>query len=39
MRIYEASIAYSLVQIGDVQTMITSDKIAEYLYYGYAKNL
>ena len=38
MRIYEASIAYNLVQLGDVHTMTTPDKIAEYLRDGYAKN-
>ena len=38
MRIYEASISYNLVQLGDVQTMTTPDKIAEYLRDGYAKN-
>ncbi len=38
MRIYEASIAYNLVQLGDVQALTTPDKIAEYLRDGYAKN-
>ena len=38
MRIYEASIAYSIVQLGDVPALITPDKIAEYLHDGYAKN-
>jgi hypothetical protein len=38
MRIYEANIAYNLVQLGDVQTMTTPDEIAEYLRDGYAKN-
>jgi DNA repair protein RadC len=38
MRIYEASIAYNLVQLGDVQALTTPDKIAEYLHDGYAKN-
>ncbi|MEO5959727.1 MAG: JAB domain-containing protein [Opitutaceae bacterium] len=38
MRIYEASIAYNLVQLGDVPTLITPDKIAEYLRDGYEKN-
>jgi DNA repair protein RadC len=38
MRIYEASIAYNLVQLGDVQALTTPDKIVEYLRDGYAKN-
>ena len=38
MRIYEASIAYNLVQLGDVQALTTPDKIAEYLRDAYAKN-
>jgi hypothetical protein len=38
MRIYEASITYNMVQMGDVQALTTPDKIAEYLRDGYAKN-
>jgi DNA repair protein RadC len=38
MRIYEASIAYNLVELGDVQALTAPDKIAEYLCDGYAKN-
>ncbi|MDP3070037.1 MAG: JAB domain-containing protein, partial [Opitutaceae bacterium] len=37
MRIYEASIAYNLVQLGDVDALNTPRKIAEYLEDAYAK--
>ncbi len=37
MRIYEASIAYQLVQIGDVPVLNTPDKIAAYLASAYEK--
>ncbi len=37
MRIYEASIAYNLVQQGDVDALNTPRKIAEYLEDAYAK--
>ena len=38
MRIYEASIAYSIVQLGDVTALNAPEKIAEYLRDAYAKN-
>jgi DNA repair protein RadC len=38
MRIYEASIAYSLVQLGDLTALSTPEKIAEYLQDAYLKN-
>ncbi len=37
MRIYEASIAYNLVQLGDVDTLNTPQKVAAYLEDAYAK--
>lgn len=37
MRIYEASIAYNLVQLGDVTALNTPDKIADYMRDAYAK--
>jgi DNA repair protein RadC len=38
MRIYEASIAYSIVQLGDVSVLNTPTKIADYLGDAYQKN-
>ena len=38
MRIYEASIAYSIVQLGDVTALNAPEKIAEYLRDAYARN-
>ena len=38
MRIYEASIAYSIVQLGDVTALNAPEKITEYLRDAYAKN-
>ncbi|MEO5958692.1 MAG: JAB domain-containing protein [Opitutaceae bacterium] len=37
MRIYEATIAYNLVQLGDVDVLNTPRKIADYLADAYAK--
>ena len=37
MRIYEARIAYNLVQLGDVDTLNTPHKIAAYLEDAYAQ--
>lgn len=37
MRIYEASIAYNLVQLGDVSALNTADKIADYMRDAYEK--
>ena len=37
MRIYEASIAYNLLKLGDVDALTTPKKIAEYLEDAYAK--
>ena len=37
MRIYEASIAYNLVQLGDVSVLNTADQIADYMRDAYEK--
>ena len=38
MRIYEASIAYNIVQLGDVRALNTPDSIVEYIRDAYQKN-
>jgi DNA repair protein RadC len=38
MRIYEASIAYNLVKLGDDHVLNTPEKFAEYLSDAFAKN-
>ena len=37
MRIYEASIAYNLVQLGDVTALNTPERIVDYMRDAYAK--
>ena len=37
MRIYEATIAYNLVQLGDVDALNTPQKVTDYLADAYAK--
>ena len=38
MRIYEASLAYSIVQLGPVTAINTPDKIVDYLHDAYDRN-
>lgn len=38
MRIYEASIAYSIVQLGDVAALCSPEKVVEYMRDAYDRN-
>lgn len=38
MRIYEASIAYSIVQLGDVAALSSPEKVVEYMRDAYDRN-